>query len=81
MATVEAQKQIPFTRKNWILFGLGLLVILFGYVLLSIPPADGFWSRTMAPLLLITGYCVVIPIAILSKDERASDRDNQVDSD
>ena len=79
MAATKEQKQFPFTRRNWILFGIGLLVILFGYVLLSIPPADGFWSRTMAPLLLVTGYCVLIPIAILSKDRRADD-EHQVDA-
>ena len=80
MAATEAQKQFPFTRRNWILFGIGLLVILFGYVLLSIPPADGFWSRTMAPVLLVTGYCVLIPIAILSKDRRTADDPQQVDA-
>ena len=50
------------------LFAAGLAIIALGYILLSIPPADGFLSLTLAPLLLVAGYCVVIPAAILVKD-------------
>ena len=57
----------PFARKNWIIFALGIAVILLGYVLLSIPPADGFLSLTLAPILLVTGYCILIPMTILAK--------------
>jgi dipeptide/tripeptide permease len=60
---------IPFKRKNWLVFALGMAVIGLGYFLLSIPPADGFWSLTMAPILLVVGYCVIIPAAILLKGE------------
>ena len=59
---------LPFTRRNWLLFAVGLGTIILGYGLLTIPPADGFWSLTMAPLLLVLGYCVVLPIAILYKE-------------
>lgn len=75
MAAADEQTHFPFTRKNWIFFGIGLAVISLGYVMLSIPPADGFWSLNMAPLLLIGGYCVLIPIAILTKDRTASEDD------
>ena len=64
-------KQFPFTRRNWAIFVLGIAVIAFGYFLLSVPPADGFWSLTAAPLLLVTGYCVLLPIAILYEDPEA----------
>ena len=64
-------KHLPFTRRNWAIFALGIATIVFGYVLLSIPPADGFWSLTAAPLLLVGGYCVLLPIAILYKDPEA----------
>lgn len=50
------------------LFGAGLAVIALGYILLSIPPAEGFFSLTLAPILLVLGYCVLIPMAILVKD-------------
>ena len=60
--------ELPFTRKNWILFAIGLATIVLGYVALSAPPADGFLSLTLAPLLLVTGYCVLIPLAILARE-------------
>ena len=63
---------LPFTRKNWTLAAAGLAVILLGYVFLRIPPAEGFFSLTLAPLLLVVGYCVLIPLAILVRDQSAS---------
>ena len=59
---------LPFTRKNWILFLVGLGIIALGYVLLRIPPVDGPLSLTVAPLLLVAGYCVILPAAILVRD-------------
>ena len=57
----------PFTRKNWSLLVAGLASIALGYVFLRIPPADGFFSLTLAPLLLVVGYCALLPMAILHK--------------
>ncbi|MCU0610433.1 MAG: hypothetical protein MUE60_01415 [Candidatus Eisenbacteria bacterium] len=51
----------PFGPKNYAAFGLGLLSIVLGYVFLS----QG--SITAAPILLVLGYCVIIPIAIMIK--------------
>ena len=50
---------LPFTSKNYILFAIGLLVIVIGYITL------GYGSITLAPILLVLGYCVIIPIAII----------------
>ena len=52
---------------DWRLFGIGLAVIVVGYIFLRIPPAEGFWSLTLAPIILVIGYCVLIPLAILRK--------------
>ncbi len=64
--------ELPFGRLNWILFVAALATIGLGYVLLSIPPADGFLSLTAAPILLVCGYCVVLPAAILVRDTDAT---------
>lgn len=61
--------ELPFTRKNWVLFLIGVAVIAMGYVLLRIPPADGFVSLTLAPILLVGGYCVIVPVAILHRGD------------
>lgn len=61
--------QNPFTKKNYIAFAVGLGLILVGYVCLVQPPFDGFLSLTLAPILLVAGYCVVFPYAILTRDK------------
>ena len=55
----------PFERENYLIFGAGLLVIVIGYIALAQGPWNSFWSLTLAPILLVLGYCVVIPLAIL----------------
>ena len=49
----------PFGPRNYILFAIGLLVIVVGYISLSAG------SITLAPILLILGYCVLIPLSII----------------
>ena len=58
---IGAANTLPFGRRNQILFGVGFLVILVGYYLLSKN------SITLAPLLLVLGYCILIPLAIMAK--------------
>lgn len=53
--------ELPFGRKNYILFGLGAFCILAGYFTLS------RGSITLAPILLLAGYLVLIPWGILAK--------------
>jgi hypothetical protein len=53
--------KLPFDRRNYGLFALGLATISIGFVTLS----KG--SMTLAPILLILGYCVFIPLAIILK--------------
>ncbi len=52
---------LPFTSKNYILFTAGIVLILLGYFFLSRN------SITLAPILLVAGYCVLIPLAIALK--------------
>lgn len=68
-----AGSDLPFTRKNWTLFAIGLAVIGLGYVLLRVPPVNGPLSLTVAPILLVAGYCVIIPAAILVREETDND--------
>ena len=52
----------PFGRKNYVLFGIALAVIALGFLLLSQN------DITFAPILLVVGYCVLVPWAIIAKD-------------
>ena len=62
---------LPFTSLNYQIFALGLVIIVLGYLALAQPPAESFMSLTVAPILLVLGYCVVIPIAILYKKKKS----------
>ncbi len=74
MARRISQKAgLPFGARNWRVFFFGLGVILIGYLFLSIPPAQGVISLTLAPILLVIGYCIIIPVAILLRDRRESE--------
>tara|TARA_B100000900_G_C20073587_1_gene511067 strand:- start:10 stop:210 length:201 start_codon:yes stop_codon:yes gene_type:complete len=52
----------PFGRKNYLLFLIGVVTIVSGYVLMYLK-AD----IVLAPVLLVIGYCVIIPISIMIK--------------
>ncbi len=56
---VEADLEFNWGAVNTALLTLGLLMILAGYFALS----KG--SITLAPVLLVAGYCVVVPAAIV----------------
>ena len=56
---------LPYSKRNYQLFGLSALVILVGYWALARGPVNGFLSLTLAPILLVIGYCVLIPLAII----------------
>lgn len=55
----ESQESMRWSSVNWILLGLGILVLALGYILLARGSVVG------APLLLVLGYAVVIPLGII----------------
>jgi DUF3098 family protein len=79
--------EFPFTKKNFLLAGVGLATIVVGYLLMATglggdyAAVDGAWNNpmaiTIAPLLLVIGYCVIIPFAILKYYPHSSDTTNE----
>ena len=57
----KLRPQIALTKKNYIIMAAGLVSIVAGFITLS----QG--STTLAPLLLVVGYCVIIPVSLLVK--------------
>jgi len=55
------QETVCFNKKNYSLFAAGILSIILGYIFLS----KG--SITAAPILLVLGYVILIPISIVIK--------------
>ena len=53
----------PYGKKNYIVFAAALIVIIIGFYTLSTG------SITLAPILLVLGYCVLLPVALIIKDK------------
>ena len=54
-----------FSKKNYITFGLGLVFIISGYIIMGTGQVNSFQSLTLAPILLFIGYIILIPISII----------------
>jgi len=55
---------MPFGRQNLYILGIGLVMLVIGYILMAQPPVNGFVSRTLSPVILMIAYLVVIPYSI-----------------
>ena len=60
----EADLGFQWGARNSVLLGLGVAMILGGYLALS----QG--SITLAPVLLVAGYVIVIPAALVTVGRR-----------
>ena len=56
-----------FGKINYQLFGIGLIVIILGYLLMATGETESYQSVKLSPVILIVGYCIIIPTAILIK--------------
>jgi len=74
-ATRPKANTFAFTRKNYLTFLAGLVVIILGFIALRMG------SITLAPLLLVTGYCVIIPIGILLRPKAKKQEQRQSSAD
>lgn len=58
------KQALPFGKRNYVWFGIALASIIIGYIFL------GTGDITIAPILLVLGYCVLVPVAILLPPEK-----------
>ena len=68
----KADGVFPLEKENYQIIGVGILFIIAGYIAMSGNVVEGFSQLTLSPLLLLIGYCVLIPIGIIyRKKEKA----------
>ena len=58
----------PYGKKNYIISSLGLATLIISYILMASGSVNSFQSLVISPILLILGYLVVIPLALLYKE-------------
>jgi hypothetical protein len=51
---------------------LAFIALVIGYMLLRVGPAEGPTSLTAAPIVLVLGYCILIPLAIIWRRKSGS---------
>lgn len=61
----KKDEKLPLGRQNFLIIGVGVSVIIVGYLALARGPIEGFLPLVLAPILLVLGYCVIIPLGIL----------------
>jgi len=71
----QKKSSFIFTRKNYLTLVAGLVVIIAGFITLRMG------SITLAPLLLVLGYCVIIPIGILLRPKTSTQEGRQPSAD
>ena len=54
-----------FSVTNYFIFGIGVLTICIGYLLMWTGETTSFQSVKLAPVVLVIGYCIIIPISIM----------------
>ncbi len=59
-----------FNKINYLIFLIGLLLIMLGYIIMALGEVDSFQSITIAPILLFFGYVVAIPIALIYRPKK-----------
>jgi len=64
---VKKSRMLPFHAGNYLLFGVGIIVIVIGFIALSQGQWNGLSSLTIAPILLVIGYLIIVPLAIFYK--------------
>ena len=59
-----------YSKTNYLLFFAGLILIIFGYIVMGNGEVSSFQSLTLAPTMLFLGYIVFIPSALIYNDRR-----------
>lgn len=73
----KKQKPLGIKSRNFQIFAAAIITIIIGYFFLAKGPADSQASLTVAPLVLILGYCILVPLAILYKSKSKKQSENK----
>jgi hypothetical protein len=70
----KSEPILAFTKVNYLIFAAAVLLIVLGYIALSKGPANSFSSLTLAPILLVIGYLVLVPISIFWRPRKQKEQ-------
>lgn len=65
--------KLPFTRKNYQLMAIGLLVVALGFTIMTLdkePHGFGFLGITLSPVIVVTGFAIEIFAILYTPKEK-----------
>ncbi|MGY8763190.1 MAG: DUF3098 domain-containing protein [Fidelibacterota bacterium] len=65
-----------FSAPNYVLFGIGVALIIVGYLIMATGEVNSFQSLTLAPIMLFIGYIIVIPAALIYRGKSPEVEEN-----
>lgn len=63
-----------WNKTNYIIFFVGITLLLLGNFLMTRGPWDNPLSLTVSPIILVFAYLVVIPLSIFYKKKKSTDK-------
>lgn len=61
------------SARNLKILAAGIVLLVLGYVLLAQGPVDNHLSWSVAPVVLILTYCVILPLSIIVKGDKKAE--------
>ena len=65
-----------FSTINYVLFGIGLALIIVGYFIMAAGEVNSFQSLTLAPIMLFIAYIIVIPAGLIYREKSPEVEEN-----
>ena len=65
-----------FSTTNYVLFGIGLALIIVGYFVMAAGEVNSFQSLTLAPITLFLGYIIFLPAALIYRKKSPEVEEN-----
>ena len=75
-STTALFKSWSFSTVNYALFGIGLALIILGYIVMASGEVNSDQSLTVAPIILFVGYIIFIPAALIYRDNNLENEEN-----
>jgi hypothetical protein len=63
-----------FSSINYKLFAVSFVLLVIGYICLGQGPVTNHLSWSVAPVILVGVYCVLLPIAIIIKGKDKAEK-------
>lgn len=61
---------IYFDKSNYLLLGVGALLLLFGYYIMGSGEWNSNASLFLSPIILIAAYVIVLPLSLFFKKNK-----------